>query len=119
MRVCLFEDRGVAGLEPLTLTRPAFDLLCGMTLLGAKACRHFGTSEVGALVRPPLAALPRLRPPSTPVNALPWLRGGPAVLVNGRWLPPPEPAAEPAGPCVALVGDEVAYAVLGPDRLSG
>src|SRR5262249_32066951 len=29
MRVCLFEDRRVEDLEPLTLTRPAHDLLCG------------------------------------------------------------------------------------------
>src|SRR5687767_2293694 len=33
MRVCLFEDR-VETLEPLTLTRPAFDLRCGLRTLG-------------------------------------------------------------------------------------
>jgi UDP-N-acetylglucosamine diphosphorylase/glucosamine-1-phosphate N-acetyltransferase len=40
------------------------------------------------------------------------------VLVNGRWLPPPDPVDDLPAPCVALVGDEVAYAVLGPDRLT-
>ena len=29
MRICVFEDAGVRNLEPLTLTRPAFDLRCG------------------------------------------------------------------------------------------
>ena len=39
MRVCLFEDRGALDLEPLTLTRPVFELLCGLTSLAAKQCR--------------------------------------------------------------------------------
>src|SRR5262249_42181747 len=117
MRVCLFEDRGVADLEPLTLTRPAFELLCGQTSLGSKQCRHFGPGEVGVLVRPLLADLHRLHHPAIPVNDAAWLRAGPTVLVNGRWLPPPGPAPEVPGPCVGTVGDEMAYAVVGPDQL--
>jgi UDP-N-acetylglucosamine diphosphorylase / glucose-1-phosphate thymidylyltransferase / UDP-N-acetylgalactosamine diphosphorylase / glucosamine-1-phosphate N-acetyltransferase / galactosamine-1-phosphate N-acetyltransferase len=118
MRLCFFEDRGVASLEPLTLTRPAFELLCGQTSLGAKQRRHFAASAAGALVRPHLAELCRAARPDTPVNDLPWLRAAPTVLVNARWLPPPGQAVAPPAPCVALVGDEVAYAVLGPERLT-
>jgi UDP-N-acetylglucosamine diphosphorylase/glucosamine-1-phosphate N-acetyltransferase len=118
MRVCLFEDRHAAALEPLSLTRPVFELLCGRTALAAKQCRHFAPCTAGVLVRPYLADLYHLQHPSTPVNNLGWLRAGPTVLVNGRWLPPPEPAADLGGPCVAMVNDEVAYAVLGPDRLT-
>jgi UDP-N-acetylglucosamine diphosphorylase/glucosamine-1-phosphate N-acetyltransferase len=118
MRVCLFEDRGSAGLEPLTLTRPTFDLLCGLTTLGGKQFRHFAVGEAGVLVRPHLADLYRLQNPSTPVNDLSWLQAAPCVLVNGRWLPPAERAANLSSPCVALVGDEVAFAVLGRDRLT-
>jgi UDP-N-acetylglucosamine diphosphorylase/glucosamine-1-phosphate N-acetyltransferase len=118
MRVCLFEDRGVANLEPLTCTRPAFDLLCGQSSLGSKQCRHFAPCGVGYLVRPLLADLLRAQHPATPVNDLAWLRAEPAVLVNGRWLPPPGVATDLNGPCVALIGDEVAYAVVGPDRLT-
>ena len=55
MRVCLFEDGGVSALDPLTATRPAFDLVCGMTSLAARQCRHFAPCRVGALVRPHLA----------------------------------------------------------------
>ena len=47
-RVCLFEDDAVAGLEPLALTRPAFDLLCGLTSLGDKQCRAFGAPSRSA-----------------------------------------------------------------------
>ena len=42
MRLCLVEDNAVAGLEPLTLTRPVFDLLLGCDTLGAKIARAFG-----------------------------------------------------------------------------
>jgi UDP-N-acetylglucosamine diphosphorylase/glucosamine-1-phosphate N-acetyltransferase len=118
MRVCLFEDRAVAGLEPLTLTRPAFDLLCGQTTLGAKQCRAFAVAAAGVLVRPHLAELYRVDHPATPVNDLAWLRSEPTVLVSGRWLPPPGIVTLPAGPCVATVGDELAFAVLDPEHLA-
>jgi UDP-N-acetylglucosamine diphosphorylase/glucosamine-1-phosphate N-acetyltransferase len=119
MRVCLFEDRGVSDLEPLTLTRPAFDLLCGQTSLAVKQCRAFAASAVGALVRPLLAELCRLESPGVAVNDLGWLRAGPTVLVNGRWLPPANLAADVTEPHLGLVGDQVAYVVLNPDHLTG
>jgi UDP-N-acetylglucosamine diphosphorylase/glucosamine-1-phosphate N-acetyltransferase len=118
MRVCLFEDRGVLDLEPLTLTRPAFDLLCGLSPLADKQRRHFPPAEVGLLVRPELADLCRVLHPDMPVNDAAWLRAGPVVLVNGRWLPGPGAAADTSQPCVAVVGGEVAYAALEPDHLA-
>lgn len=118
MRVCLFEDHGCANLEPLALTRPVFDLLCGCGPLAGKQYRFFAPCEVGVLTRPHLASLYRLDHPTTPVNDTTWLRAGPTVLVNGRWLPPPDTVPELSGPCVAMVGDEVAYVVLGPDKLT-
>jgi UDP-N-acetylglucosamine diphosphorylase/glucosamine-1-phosphate N-acetyltransferase len=118
MRVCLFEDRKVADLEPLASTRPAFDLLCGQTSLGSKQLRHFAPCDAGFLVRPVLVDLLRLNHPATPVNELAWLRAEPAILVNARWLPPPHATPSLTGPCVAMIGDEVAYAVVGPDRLT-
>ncbi|MFO0949915.1 MAG: putative sugar nucleotidyl transferase [Isosphaeraceae bacterium] len=42
MRLCLVEDLFVAGLEPLTLTRPVFDLRLGSGTLGGKIARAFG-----------------------------------------------------------------------------
>src|SRR5262245_7386923 len=68
MRICLFEDHGHAALEPLSLTRPVFDLLCGLDSLAAKQCRLFAPCTVGTLVRPHLADLCRLRDCRTPVN---------------------------------------------------
>jgi UDP-N-acetylglucosamine diphosphorylase/glucosamine-1-phosphate N-acetyltransferase len=118
MRVCLFEDRGVSNLEPLTLTRPAFDLLCGQTTLASKQCRHFAPCEIGALIRPHLADLYRLEQPAIATNDLPWLRAETAILVNSRWLPPENASPDLAGPCVAMIGEEIAYAVVGPNLLT-
>ena len=55
MRVCLFEDQQVNQFEPLTLTRPVFDLLCGIQSLAQKQISHFQATEVGTIVRDYLA----------------------------------------------------------------
>lgn len=111
MRVCLFEDAGVANLEPLTLTRPVFDLLCGTEALSSKQLRFSDVPEVGFLIRPYLVDWYRIENPGAPINDESWLHAGPTILVNGRWLPPSE-KADLTKPCVACLGDQVAYAVL-------
>jgi UDP-N-acetylglucosamine diphosphorylase/glucosamine-1-phosphate N-acetyltransferase len=118
MRVCLFEDRFVADLEPLTLTRPAFDLLCGLSSLADRQCRCLSPSSLSVLVRPHLAKWWHTQSPEVPANDAGWLRAGPAVLVNARWLPPAGRFRAGTSPCVGVVGDEVAYAVLTPEHLS-
>jgi UDP-N-acetylglucosamine diphosphorylase/glucosamine-1-phosphate N-acetyltransferase len=116
MRVCLFEDRTVSQFEPLTFTRPVFELLCGQTSLRTKQARFFGSSAVGALVRPVLVDYYAIQRPNTAVNEPGWLSeaDGPLVLVNGRWLPPAGLFARPLQPGVGLVEDEVAYAIVDP-----
>jgi UDP-N-acetylglucosamine diphosphorylase/glucosamine-1-phosphate N-acetyltransferase len=117
MRVCLFEDRQVDNLEPLTLTRPAFALLSGQSALADKQCGHFRASEVGVLVRPHLASLYREQHPNVAVNDLAWLRAAPTLLINGRWLPPAKRMLDLTTPWVALAGQEVACAALNPEQL--
>ena len=118
MRICFFEDRHAADLAPLTLTRPASDLLCGLSSLGDKLARHFAASTVGHLVRPLLADVIHARDPSVPVNHPVWLRAAPTVLVNGRWLPPTQLAEAFSEPFIGLCDGEVAFAALDPRRLS-
>jgi UDP-N-acetylglucosamine diphosphorylase/glucosamine-1-phosphate N-acetyltransferase len=120
MRVCLFEDRGVLNLEPLSLTRPVFELLCGLTSLAAKQSRYFPPGPRGILVRPYLVDPCRLHFPTVPINDLDWLRAGPTILINGRWLPPALPSSltELSSPCVALIQDEIAYAIVQPEHLA-
>jgi UDP-N-acetylglucosamine diphosphorylase/glucosamine-1-phosphate N-acetyltransferase len=118
MRVCLFEDQAVANLEPLVLTRPAFELLCGQSTLGSKQCGYFAPSGVGAMIRPYLAELLRQQQPHVTVNDPVWLRAETTLLVNGRWLPPASAPPCFAGPCVGLSNGEVAYALITPERLA-
>src|SRR5262245_29996023 len=96
MRICVYEDRHVRSLEPLTLTRPAVDLLCGLTTLGEKQVRYFAATAVGHLCRPVMAGLVRACDPHARVNDPAWLRGTPTGLVNARWVPPlPRPRHHP------------------------
>ncbi|HMP02807.1 MAG TPA: putative sugar nucleotidyl transferase [Gemmatales bacterium] len=118
MRVCVFDDRFAEQLEPLTLTRPAFDLYCGLTPLLDKHARRFGATDLGLLVKPALADLARRDHPFRPVNDLFWLHAAPTILVNGRWLPPSGLADLPLSPHVGMVGGQVAYAVLPPHLLT-
>ncbi|MCS6866428.1 MAG: putative sugar nucleotidyl transferase, partial [Gemmataceae bacterium] len=122
MRICLYEDRRTANLSPLTLTRPASDLLCGMTTLGEKHIRYFAPQVVGYLCRPLLAEWLRSRSPGTPVNDPTWLRSAPTILVNTRWLVPPRSHLRmtpwfATGPFIGLAQGEIACAVLDPPRL--
>jgi UDP-N-acetylglucosamine diphosphorylase/glucosamine-1-phosphate N-acetyltransferase len=116
MRVCLFEDC-VERLEPLSLTRPLFDLVCGISSLGTKQRRHFAASEWGTLIRPHLVPLFRLQHPDIAVNNIGWLSSAPLMLVNGRWLPPARLGPTPHIPCVGMVDDEVAWLFIFPEQL--
>jgi UDP-N-acetylglucosamine diphosphorylase / glucose-1-phosphate thymidylyltransferase / UDP-N-acetylgalactosamine diphosphorylase / glucosamine-1-phosphate N-acetyltransferase / galactosamine-1-phosphate N-acetyltransferase len=118
MRVCLYEDHGVDNLEPLILSRPVFELLCGQDSLGAKQARAFAASELGWLVRPSLVPLCQAERPNAPVNDFTWLRSEATVLVNGRWLPPSNFVPDLSRPCIAIIGEEVAYAILTPEQLT-
>jgi len=118
MRICVFDDGRTAQLEPLTLTRPAFDLLCGLTSLLDKQVRRFGATETGLLVRSSLADLARRDHPFASVNDLFWLHAATTILVNSRWLPPQGLAEPPLAPHVGLCQGQIAYAVLPPHLLT-
>lgn len=111
MRHCSFEHHA-ESLEPLSLTRPIFDLRCGIGTLAQKQLRHVSAHDWGALVRPSLEDLYRLQHPDVPVNDPDWLRTEDLILCNGRWLPPPERFTMPAVSCVGMVGADVAFVVL-------
>lgn len=121
MRLCLVEDHVVADLEPLTLTRPAYELLLGATTLGSKIARTFGatlgSADRGALVRPHLAAIQRERNPYLAVNDREWLSRGPLLAVNARWVPPADFAPEHVDrPRVGLCQGQPACAWVGPGQ---
>lgn len=114
MRVCIFEDCP-DRFEPLCLTRPIFELRCGITSLFAKQIRHVGATSVGVLIRPILEEIYRQQTPGVRVNDLAWMNGGELLLINGRWLPPEDAFAPPASSCVGMAGGQVAYVWLSRD----
>jgi UDP-N-acetylglucosamine diphosphorylase / glucose-1-phosphate thymidylyltransferase / UDP-N-acetylgalactosamine diphosphorylase / glucosamine-1-phosphate N-acetyltransferase / galactosamine-1-phosphate N-acetyltransferase len=121
MRLCLVEDNAVAGLEPLTLTRPVYDLLLGSRTLGAKIARAFGIGpgpmRRGVVIRPFLKAIQQARDPHTAANDRDWLARGPVLVVNGRWVPPHGFSAPDAfGPWLGLCDGRPACALVGPDQ---
>ena len=46
MRLCLVEDRAASDLDPLTLTRPVFDLLLGAESIACKQTRAFCSGAI-------------------------------------------------------------------------
>jgi len=121
MRLCVFEDTRVLGLEPLTLTRPAFALRCGAETILERQRRVLAAGEVGGCVRPELAALTRLTHPGVPINDADFRA---TVFVNARWLPDATGALDARTPQAGLIGEQVAYLVLpepavppGPEQL--
>jgi len=116
MRVCLFEN-AAEHLEPLSLTRPVFDLVCGMSPLGVKQRRHFMAEEWGVLIRPHLLPLFRKQHRNVPANHTGWMAADALMLVNGRWLPPVELGPTPHVPCAGLVDGEVAWLFVFPEQL--
>ncbi|WP_406695106.1 putative sugar nucleotidyl transferase [Singulisphaera sp. Ch08] len=124
MRLCLVEDNAVAGLEPLTLTRPVFALVLGSNTLGTKIVKAFGVgpgpNRRGVVIRPYLAALQQARDPHTPVNDRDWLARGPVLAVNSRWVPPPNlEVPSDTTPWVGLCNGQPACALVGPDQAIG
>lgn len=110
MRICIYEDSTVVSLWPLTQTRPAFDLRCGVFTLLERQRRYFGANEVGVWIRPELVELCRQAHPDLVVNDHDWFsRSQPTVLVNSRWVPPATSHQTDDVSGVGLVDKRVAY----------
>ena len=87
MRILLIEDSLTDNLAPVALLRPGFELLCGRESLRRRLQRWFPQAEFGAWIRPWLVDAYREEHPQIHVNDATWLKQGPVLLINGRWLP--------------------------------
>jgi UDP-N-acetylglucosamine diphosphorylase/glucosamine-1-phosphate N-acetyltransferase len=114
LHLCHFEDRAAAGFEPLSWTRPVFELLCGLDSVRAKQEHFFGLESRGAIVRPHLVKVLKEHYPRLEVGTRIPVVTELMLLVNGRWLPPAGrwPGGESAH--IGSIDSEVAYALL-PD----
>jgi UDP-N-acetylglucosamine diphosphorylase/glucosamine-1-phosphate N-acetyltransferase len=112
-RICLFEDHLWRNFAPVTLTRPVYELVTGMSSLRAKITRLFPDAELCLLTRDYLAPKLRRSVGEVPVNDADALRDGCTLFVNGRAVANPGtqvPELEPG--TVYRIGDEVVAAYL-------
>jgi UDP-N-acetylglucosamine diphosphorylase/glucosamine-1-phosphate N-acetyltransferase len=113
--LCIFEDEHFARLCPLTLTRPAFDLRCGISLLREKIARGFPGGRLHFFCRDYLAEVIREATSGVPVNQLP---SEPCLFINGRFIPAEKLPAPGSQNMVWKKGGEVAAAWIGAARLA-
>ncbi len=83
IHVCIFEDESVVNLHPLTWTRPAWELRCGITTLEDKLLRFVQPERVCFLCRDYLAPYVRSRRQQAKVNEV---DGDGCLFLNGRLL---------------------------------
>ncbi len=81
--LCLFEDQNCNHLHPLSLTRPVFDLRCGMTSLLEKIIRHYSDFTLHLFVRDYLSELTKENHPHARVNQIP---SQSFLLIHGQFL---------------------------------
>ena len=123
MRIYVFEDAGVSNLQPLTLTRPAFNVRCGAVSLLERQERVLPGPVNAVMVRPELADLCRLHHPQLQVHDAARDEEVPAnemvVLVNARWLAAAESVALPDTGEVGLSREQVAYVIVPAVKMRG
>lgn len=87
MRLCLFDDPASSALAPLTLARPAFELVCGRFSLRERLIRFWSVSDWAGVVREDHATVLEEEFPEARFNDLDWLRRERTLCVLGRWIP--------------------------------
>jgi UDP-N-acetylglucosamine diphosphorylase/glucosamine-1-phosphate N-acetyltransferase len=101
MRLVIIEDQGYTKLLPLTYTRPACRLRCGIVTLWEKIAAAYPSAEVVIHTREYVA--PVIGEEIKPV-AVSRFDGDAALLVNGRLIAPADLAAT-----IPAQGDDCAY----------
>ncbi len=83
--LCIFEDRKVENFYPLTLTRPVYDLRCGISTLGKKISK-ISRKDVHLLCREYLGPVTSQKNKAFKVNNLQDIKRKNVLFVNGRAL---------------------------------
>lgn len=115
-RIALFEDRRASDFSPLTLLRPTFELRCGHFTPRERMQAALPNAEWSALLRPWLAEVYAEEHPGVPVNDESWLRQGPTLLINGRWLGDVRSIDLSLTRHVGIIDDEIAWLFVDPDE---
>ena len=114
MRVALFEDHSAKDFAPIALLRPVFELLCGHFGARERALEFLPVQDWAAFVRSDLVDVYREEHPLCHVNHVDWLRAGPTLLLNGRWLADPKSLGKIDPGSVGVIDGTVVYLTLDP-----
>jgi len=81
MHICLFEDESVLNFEPLTYSRPVYELVCGASTLKDKILKAFPGVMYSLFCRDYLKAITEQANPGVSVNKIDHDQ---CVFINGR-----------------------------------
>jgi len=114
--LCIFEDKKVRNFYPLTLTRPVYELRCGISTLWEKINR-ISEENSHLLCREYLSRLTSQRTKKARVNQLEDLNNEDILFVNGRLLLLDEEIALEGDEEIGIQGEEIVYARLNKNTL--
>lgn len=83
LNLCIFDEEHFARLYPFSLTRPAFDFRCGISLLQEKVTLRFPGSRLYLFCVDYLTEVVREATPGVSANQLP---SEPCLFINGRFI---------------------------------
>jgi len=83
MQICIFEDNKTDNFSPLTLSRPVYDLVCGINTLREKIERFFPGKKTSLHCRKYLEETVKANNPKTEVNNI---SENECLFINGRVL---------------------------------
>ncbi len=110
MPIIIYEDPGWEKLQPLSLTRPVWELKCGITALADKLALLAGEDTLGYTCRDYLAPLAKQLRPGAHVNETPQ---GKTLFLNGRALiDNPAPLLEYNGEAAYFCEEELVAALM-------
>ncbi|GBD87014.1 UDP-3-O-[3-hydroxymyristoyl] glucosamine N-acyltransferase [bacterium BMS3Abin03] len=81
MHICIFEDDKYSNFYPLTLSRPVYDLVCGVRSLKEKILAEFEEADISLHCRKYLEQATRSGNPNFKINSI---TGDECVFINGR-----------------------------------
>lgn len=115
--LCIFEDKKTKNFYPLTLTRPVYDLRCGITTLYEKIIKVWEVEEVYLLCREYLREVTSQRLKGVKVNKIDELKEKNVLFVNGRVLSLGEKINLEGDEEIGISGEDIVYARLNQDTL--
>ncbi len=114
--ICIFEDTKASQLNPLALTRPVYELRCGLSSLKEKLLKNFPTASVSLHCRDYLAATISEQNPGVLVNKI---NSDACLFFNGRVLINSALRNKIIGTdseCIYFCGDEIVAAFLKKEK---